>query len=187
MVCVCVCVSCCVPAPAAAWAGAAGTRAVCCGPPVSAFGPPVVLCAAAAAWPRRWARRHGRSAATPGASLGATAAGTGPSCRGLFSAGRTQTAASCGDRGSRKFSECREHWRRWSIRESGKWNFCLTGGLGRGRCSAQYETGEQITHQRFNKAPGWNKQKQTSRMSTTGIKYLQVTVYWFILGFCRMV
>lgn len=84
-----------VPAPAAVSAGAAATPAVCCGPPESASGPPVALCAAAAAWPRRSARRLGRSAATPAASPGATAAETGPSCRGLSSGGRTRTAASC--------------------------------------------------------------------------------------------
>lgn len=88
-----------VPAPAAVSAGAAATPAVCCGPPVSASGPPVDLCVAAAAWPRRSARRLGRSAATRAASLGATAAATGPSCRGLSSGGRTRTAASCWARG----------------------------------------------------------------------------------------
>lgn len=85
----------CVPAPAAVWAGAVGIPAVCCGPPVSASGPPGVLCAAAAVWPRRWARRRVRSAATPGASPGATAEETGPSCHVPSLDGRTRTVASC--------------------------------------------------------------------------------------------
>lgn len=55
-----------------------------------------------------------------------------------------------------------------------------------GRCRTQCEPGERITHQCFNKTIGWNKQRRASRMSTTGIKYLQVTVYWFLLGFSRM-